>query len=117
MFREDAPADRFWLVHSGAVALDFHVPGRGHIVIERVSSGVVIGWSWARSPYRWRFGTIVAEDIRAVEMDAVRVRALIAEDAELGREFTARLLDTVAERLQATRHRLLELYAYPDGTP
>jgi len=63
----------------------------------------------------WRFGAVVAEDIRAVEMDAVRVRAMIAEDAELGRELTARLLDTVSDRLQAARHRLVELYAYYSG--
>ena len=51
-------------------------------------------------------------------MDAVRVRAMIAEDAELGRELTARLLDTVSDRLQAARHRLVELYAYyPGATP
>ena len=116
LFREDAPAERFWLVHSGVVALDFHVPGRGEIVVERVGPGTVVGWSWARPPYRWRFGAVVAEDIRAVEFDAVQVRAMIAEDAELGRELTARLLDTVAERLQAARHRLVELYAYPAAT-
>jgi len=117
LFREDAPAERFWLVHSGVVALDFHVPGRGEIVVERVGPGTVVGWSWARPPYRWRFGAVVVEDIRAVEFDAVQVRAMIAEDAELGRELTARLLDTVAERLQAARHRLVELYAYPADTP
>ena len=69
LFREDAPAKRFWLVHSGVVALDFHVPGRGEIVVERVGPGTVVGWSWARPPYRWRFGAVVAEDIRAVEFD------------------------------------------------
>lgn len=35
LFREDGPADRFWLVHSGTVALDLHVPGRGDVVIEK----------------------------------------------------------------------------------
>jgi CRP-like cAMP-binding protein len=117
LFHQGAPADRFWLLHSGTVALDFHVPGRGDIVVERVGAGAVVGWSWARPPYRWRFGAVVAEDIRAVEMDAVQIRAMIAEDAELGRELTARLLDTVAGRLQAARHRLAGVYAYPDGTP
>nr|BFE71916.1 hypothetical protein GCM10020092_052170 [Actinoplanes digitatis] len=104
-------------MQSGTVAVDFHVPGRGHIVVEPAGAGTVVGWSWARPPYRWRFGAVVAEDVRAVEMDAVRVRAMIAEDAELGRELTARLLDTVSDRLQAARHRLVELYAYPGATP
>ena len=115
LFREDAPAERFWLVHSGLVAVDFHVPGRGDVVVEHVGPGGVLGWSWLLAPYRWRFGAVVAEDIRAVEFDAARVRALIAEEPELGRELIARFLAIVAERLEAARHRLVELYAYPDA--
>jgi len=115
LFREDAVADRFWLVHSGAVAIDFHVPGRGDIVIERIGPGTVVGWSWSRPPYRWRFGAVVAEDIRAVEFDAAQVRALMDDDPGLGREIDRRLLDVVGDRLQAARHRLVELYAYPGG--
>lgn len=52
-----------------------------------------------------------------MEFDAARVRALMANDAELGRELDARLVDVVAGRLQAARLRLVELYAYPDATP
>jgi len=57
----------------------------------------------------------VAEDVRAVEFDAAGVRALIAEDSDLGRELTARFLAIVAERLEAARRRLVELYAYPEA--
>jgi len=115
LFREGAAADRFWLMHGGSVAIDLHVPGRGDIVVERVGPETVLGWSWSRPPYRWRFGAVVAEDVLAVEFDASRVRALMADDAELGRELDARLLDVVADRLQAARLRLVELYAYPDA--
>jgi len=113
LFREDGPADRFWLVHTGSVAIDFHVPGRGNVVIERLGPGAAIGWSWLLEPHHWRFGAVVAHDVRAVEFDAARVRALIAEDPDLGRELTARFLAVVTTRLQAARHRLVELYAYP----
>jgi CRP-like cAMP-binding protein len=116
LFREDGPADRFWLVRSGTVALDLHVPGRGDVVLEELGAGTAVGWSWLLSPYHWRFGAVVADDIRAVEVDAVAVRRLLSEDAELGRELTARFLAVVADRLQAARHRLLELYAYPAAT-
>jgi CRP-like cAMP-binding protein len=114
--REDAYADRFWLINSGAVAVDFYVPGRGDIVVEQIGAGAPVGWSWVRPPFRWRFGAVVADDVHAVEFDAVRVRDLIAEDADLGRELTMRMLDVMSDRLQYTRHRLIELYAYP-GEP
>jgi len=115
LFREDATADRFWLVHSGAVAVDFHVPGRGDIVIETIGPGQVLGWSWWRPPHRWRFGAVVAEHVRAVELDAHLVRELMAEAPDFGLEISGRLFDVVAERFQAARHRLVELYAYPSG--
>ncbi|MEU8655351.1 hypothetical protein [Actinoplanes philippinensis] len=35
LFREDAVADRFWLLHTGEVAIGFHVPG----VVTSSSSG------------------------------------------------------------------------------
>jgi CRP/FNR family cyclic AMP-dependent transcriptional regulator len=113
LFREDQPAERFWLLHSGNVAVDLHVPGRGDVVIERLGAGAVLGWSWLLPPHRWRFGAIVADHVGALEFDAAPVRALIAEDADLGRELNARMLAVVAGRLQAARHRLADLYAYP----
>jgi CRP/FNR family transcriptional regulator, cyclic AMP receptor protein len=114
LFREGAPAEHFWLLCSGVVALDFHVPGRGDIVLERVGAGSVVGWSWLRPPYRWTLGAAVAEDCQAIEFDAARVRSLISADRELGQELTARLLTVVGGRLQAARRRLVGLYAYPD---
>lgn len=116
LFREDEPADRFWLIHSGFVAVDLHVPGRGDVVVEKLGAGTVVGWSWLLPPFRWRFGAVVAVDIRTVEFDAVAVRAAIGEDPDLGRELEHRFLGVVADRLQAARHRLIELYAYPPAT-
>ena len=113
LFCEDGPANNFWLVRSGAVALDFHVPGRGDIVIEQVGPDAVVGWSWLVPPYRWSLGAVVADECRAVQFDAAGVRAVIAEDPDLGRELTARFLQVMAERLGAARRRLAELYAYP----
>jgi CRP-like cAMP-binding protein len=111
--REDQPAERFWLVHTGNVAVDLYVPGRGDVVIERLGAGSVLGWSWLLPPHRWRFGAMVADHLRALEFEAAPVRALMAEDADLGRELNARFLAVVAGRLQAARHRLADLYAYP----
>jgi CRP/FNR family cyclic AMP-dependent transcriptional regulator len=42
-----------------------------------------------------------------------RLHRLMAEDPDLGQELGARFLAIVADRLQASRHRLLELYSYP----
>jgi CRP/FNR family transcriptional regulator, cyclic AMP receptor protein len=115
VFREDAPAENFWLLCSGAVVLDFHVPGRGDVVIERIGADGVLGWSWLIEPRRWTLGAVAAEDCRAIEFGARGVRNLLAEDPDLGREVTSRFVEVMAARLQAARHRLVELYAYPEG--
>ena len=114
LFPQDGPADRFWLLRSGVVALDFHVPGRGDVVIERVGADSVVGWSWLLPQYRWTLGAVVAQDCHAVEFDAAGVRSLLGEDPDLGRELTTLFLAVMGHRLQAARHRLVELYAYPD---
>jgi CRP-like cAMP-binding protein len=114
LFREDGSADRFWLLHSGGVAVDLHVPGRGDLTIDTVGAGSMVGWSWLLPPHRWQFGARITDDIRAVEFDAAGIRALMAEDAAVGRELDSRFLAVAVDRLHAAWHRLIELYVYPD---
>ncbi|HYN94328.1 MAG TPA: cyclic nucleotide-binding domain-containing protein [Pilimelia sp.] len=116
LFSERRPAERFWLLRSGRVALDLHVAGRGYVVIEWLDAGTVLGWSWLFPPFRWQFGAIAAEQTHAIEFSAAGVRRLVAEDAELGRELTTRCMSVVVDRLQASRTRLLDLYEYPAVT-
>jgi CRP/FNR family cyclic AMP-dependent transcriptional regulator len=80
LFRAGGPADRFWLLRSGAVALDFYVPGRGDVVIERDGAPGVVGWSWLLPPYQWALGGVVAEEGHAVQFNGAAVRALIEDD-------------------------------------
>ncbi|GAB1692664.1 Crp/Fnr family transcriptional regulator [Krasilnikovia sp. M28-CT-15] len=113
LFHEDRPADRFWLLRSGRVALDIHVAGRGDVVIETISAGSVVGWSWLFPPYRWHFGAVATEPMHAVEFGAAGVRRLRDEDAELARDLDQRFMMIMLDRLQAARGRLAELYGYP----
>jgi CRP-like cAMP-binding protein len=117
LFREDDLADRLWLVNTGELAIDFHVPGRGDIEVERIGAGSVVGISALVSPYRWALGAVVVDEIRAVEFYAAGVRALMAEDSDLGRDIFRRLLRTSQDRLAAARHRLVELKAFPSDHP
>lgn len=113
IFEEGRPADRFWLIRSGRVALDLHVPGRGGLIVESLEPGTVLGWSWLFPPYEWRFGAAAVEAVRAVVFDAAAVRALCAGDPSLGYELTRRFAAIMLDRLQNTRMRLLDLYGTP----
>jgi len=107
LFEDGGNATRFWLIQSGHVSLDLHVPGEGPVVIETIGMGELLGWSWLYPPYKWAFGAVAATAVEAFEFDAPLVRELCAAHPELGYEFNQRITQVLARRLQATRIRLL----------
>jgi CRP-like cAMP-binding protein len=118
LFDEGGEADRFWLLRRGEVALDICVPGgQPEAVMETLGAGQLLGWSWICPPYRWHLGARAVTAVQAMEFPATDVLALCAADPELGYALMRRFTGVVAERLQATRIRLLDLYAPHAGGP
>ncbi|MHB9756069.1 Crp/Fnr family transcriptional regulator [Streptomyces sp. BYX5S] len=115
ILEEGAHAGHFWIIRTGTVALDLHVPGRGPAVIETLGFGELVGWSWLFEPYVWQLGAETMSPVRAYEFDAAEVRALCASDAGFGREVEHWVGAVLAHRLLAARIRLLDLYA-PHGS-
>ena len=113
LFSEGGRAQRFWLIRDGDVAIDFHVPGRGEVVIEHIGAGTVLGWSWMIKPYQWHFGAVAAQQTLAIEFDAAGVQRLCDQEPALGYELTRRFAEVLVDRLQAARLRLVDLYGYP----
>jgi CRP/FNR family transcriptional regulator, cyclic AMP receptor protein len=108
LFEESAPADRFWIIDAGQVALDVLVPGVGRLTIETLGRGDVVGLSWLVPPYQWQFGAVCTQPMQAFEFDARAVRAACAEDPEFGYAIAMRFMAVASHRLQATRCRLLQ---------
>jgi len=113
LFDEGGSADRFWLIEDGRVALDMRVPGRGDQIVETLASGAVLGWSWLHPPYRWHFGAVARLVTAAIEFDARSVRRRCDADPAFGYAALRLFTPVITERLQATRLRLLDLYASP----
>jgi CRP/FNR family transcriptional regulator, cyclic AMP receptor protein len=116
LFEDGGSATRFWLIRSGYVALDLHVPGEGRVRIDTIGMGELLGWSWLFPPYRWAFGAAAASRMEAFEFDAREVRARCATDPALGYEVTRRLAEVVAKRLRSTRVRLITASSPSAGT-
>ncbi|MCX4585641.1 cyclic nucleotide-binding domain-containing protein [Streptomyces sp. NBC_01481] len=114
IFEEGGRADHFWIIRSGTVDLDLHVPGRRAAVVEHLGPGDLLGWSWLFPPRNWHLGARAATPVRAMEFDAVSVRTLCDEDPEFDRVLTHRVAEVIAHRLQSARGRLLDLYG-PSG--
>lgn len=112
LFREGGQASYCWLIRQGRVALDTSVAGRGHVVIQTLGPGDLLGWSWLIPPYIWHFGARAVGTVEATVFDAGQLKALADRDPRLGYVLTKQLLAVVLERLQSTRARLLDLYSH-----
>ena len=110
LFREGDPAQRFYLIRSGEVALQVHAPGRGELSIETLDDGDLIGWSWLFPPYRWALDARVLALTRLVVFDGACLRGKVNTDHELGYQLMRRFAAVIVERLQATRFQLLDVY-------
>lgn len=111
LFRADQPADTFYLIRAGDVALELAMPGRGRLVVQTAHPGEVVGASWILPPYRWRFDARSLGDVRATSVDAACLRGKCDADPAMGYQVMQRFLPVVAQRLQTTRLRLVDLYA------
>ena len=108
--REGQPADHFYLIRAGKIALEIHVPGRGGRTIQTLGAGEILGWSWLVPPYNWRFDARAAEMTRAIVFDGKCLRDKCETDHELGYELQKRVIAILGEYLDATRFRLLDVY-------
>lgn len=110
VFREGEPANHFYLIRHGHIALEMSIPPRGALVIETMAAGDVLGWSWLVPPYRCHFDAEAMEPTAVVRFDAACMRGKFDSDHDLGYELATRFLPIIVDRLQATRLRLLDLY-------
>jgi CRP/FNR family cyclic AMP-dependent transcriptional regulator len=115
LFREGEPAEVFYVIRRGRVALELFVPGRGPLTIETVDEGEAVGWSWLFPPYAWHFDARAVTPIRAVAVDGVCLREKCDVDPALGYELMRRFSAVLLDRLNATRIRLADLYGGSHG--
>ena len=112
--REGATADRFFVVRRGTVALELHAP-TGPLMMETMGAPDLVGWSWLFPPYRWTYDVAAIELTRVVVIESACLRAKCESDPVFGYRLMKRFAQVVADRLQATRFRLLDLYGNVDA--
>lgn len=109
IFREGDPANRFYLIHNGKVALESYAQDRGMKQITTVGAGEVLGWSWLFPPYYWHFDARAVEPTEAIFFYATPLREECESDHELGYELMKRTALVMMRRLEATRRQMLKL--------
>lgn len=109
LFREGEPANRFYLIESGKIALEAHEPGGGTLLVETLTAGDVLGWSWLFSPFVWHFQGRAIEPSNALLLNGGHLLVAAEKDHDFGYELMKRVAQVVIHRLQATRKQLLAL--------
>ena len=115
LFREGEPAQTFYLIREGKVALEIAAPASGALLVQTLGAGDVAGFSWLIAPHNWEFDGRAVERVRAVRMDGACLRAKCDDDPRLGYELMRRFARLTVNRLQATRLQLLDVYGRAHG--
>jgi len=117
IFREGELANRFYLIRQGAVSLESWINEDSRAVLQTLSAGDVLGWSWMFPPYYWHFDARALEETDALVMFGTRLRELCESDKALGYEIMKRVADVVVHRLQTARLKLVGERVEADRLP
>ncbi|MDD4908734.1 MAG: cyclic nucleotide-binding domain-containing protein [Candidatus Omnitrophica bacterium] len=108
ILKEGEPADKFYLIRSGHVAVYIAKPSE--ITIETIHENDILGWSWLIPPYRYRFSAKAVENTRVLALDGKCLREKCESNPDLGYTLLKKIISILTERLDATRVRLLDIY-------
>jgi len=113
LFREGRRADHFYVVTRGRIALELFSPASGPHVLDSAGEGEILDWPWLIPPHRWFFDGRAVGPTSVISLDAACLRGKCDADPRLGYELAMRAAQTMSQRLQATRTRLLDMYGTP----
>ena len=106
ILREGEPADHFYLIQQGRVALGTFISGRGFTTIQTIGDNEVLGWSWLIPPHQWRFSALVILPTQVICFDGQRLREACEADHSFGYAIHQRVALILGKRLEETRKRL-----------
>jgi CRP/FNR family cyclic AMP-dependent transcriptional regulator len=111
VFKEGTPADTFYLLREGKVAVEICAPNRKPIVVSTIGEGEILGWSWLLAPYVWKFHGHALQNVRAIALDGKCLRKKCEENHDLGYEILKRLVQIIERRLDEARFQQVDVYA------
>jgi CRP/FNR family transcriptional regulator, cyclic AMP receptor protein len=114
LFHEGDPADEFYLIRQGVVAVEISAPGGKPMIISTAPEGEIVGVSWLVPPYAWVHDARAVEFTRAIGVNAKCLRQKCEDDHHLGYELMKRFVPILLKRLQATRLQVLDVYGKPN---
>jgi CRP/FNR family cyclic AMP-dependent transcriptional regulator len=109
LFREGEPANQFYLIESGKIALEAHEPADGTMLVQTLGTGEVLGWSWLFPPFSWHFQARAIEPSSVIILNGAHLLVTAERNRDFGYELMKRVAQVVIRRLHAARKQLLAL--------
>jgi CRP-like cAMP-binding protein len=107
VLREGEPASGFYLIETGTIALEAKAEDGKRVVIDTVSGGEPLGWSWLFPPYLWSFDARATQPCTAICLSGLLLRQHRDDDLTLSHELHRRASEVMVRRLQAARNKLV----------
>ena len=108
ILNEGDHADQFYLIETGKVVLEAITEEHEHVLVETISAGDLLGWSWMFPPYIWQFTARAVEPTTALFFYAAILREYCENDHSLGYELLKRISAVIVRRLQAAARKKAE---------
>ena len=107
ILREGEPASGFYLIETGSVVLEAKAEDGTPVIIDKVTAGEPLGWSWLFPPYLWSFDARATEPCTAICFSGLLLRQHRDDDLTLSHELHRRASEVMVRRLQAARNKLI----------
>ena len=103
IFREGDPANRFYLILSGKVALHYESREQSGLPAQTLGPGDDFGWSWLFPPYYFLATAQALEPVKTIFFYGTRLRQQCEEDHDLGYEIMKCIAQVAIQHLNTAR--------------
>jgi hypothetical protein len=107
VLHEGEPASGFYLIEKGTVLLEGKAEDGETVVIDRITAGEPLGWSWLFPPYLWSHDARATEPCTALCFSGLLLRQHRDDDLTLSHELHKRASEVMVRRLNAARKKLI----------
>lgn len=104
------PANVFYLIREGQVALSMDAPPRKPFLFQTLGSNELVGLSWLIPPYLWTVSAQAISLTRVVALDGACLRKKCEEDTQMGFKLMKHLVQLLVKQEDAFRLHLLDVY-------
>lgn len=112
IFSQGSHNPDLYLICSGRVALDMHVPARGAVRILTVGRGELLAWSALIGDGHMTARATALDSVDAIAINGQHLSDLCERRHDIGFRVMQQLSWSLAHRLTATRLQLLDLFTH-----